>query len=195
MRSWNRFLPVARTGALAVALIAPVAASADIFAWRTEDGVYAYTDDKDNIPARYADEAVAVRDSRLSGYSRLTVEDSAATRGVAARLEKRLDYLRQVNGPAPIAAGVAAAGPNPGKVISVATGSAQVPTLQIPAEASDEPIIVEPVLTRQSSRVRTRRATLVKQGDRLVAVVQGRSHEIDINDDILDEDRLIAGEE
>src|SRR5262245_36844809 len=76
-------------------LAAPIAA--DIIAYRTEDGVFAYTDDHDKVPARYAHDAVTVRDTNLHAYPRLTVEDSRSTSAVNARLEKRLDYLRQVN--------------------------------------------------------------------------------------------------
>src|SRR5262245_55752282 len=86
------------TGASALVtamLAAPIAA--DIIAYRTEDGVFAYTDDHDKVPARYAADAVTVRDSKLETYPRLTVEDTGAARAVSQRLEKRLDYLRQVN--------------------------------------------------------------------------------------------------
>jgi hypothetical protein len=106
MQIWN--FEAARTGALilAAAIAMPTAVGADIFAWRTEDGVFSYTDDRENIPSRYADDAVSVPDSRLGAYKRLTVEDSAATREVTTRLERRLDYLRQLNAAAPAPAQV-----------------------------------------------------------------------------------------
>src|SRR5262245_20819385 len=117
-----------RTGVIvSLALAAPVAAAADIFAWRTEDGVFAYADERDKIPARYADDAVVVRESQLQAYPRLTVEDTRATRDVSARLEKRLDYLRQVNAATPAAreAAVAAAAAGAGHtVVSVPMGFA-----------------------------------------------------------------------
>ena len=193
MRSWT--LACARAGALVVAgaLAAPVAAGADIFAWRTEDGVFAYTDDRDNIPARYAGEAVAVRDRHLGSYRRLTVEDSEATRAVASRLERRLDYLRQVNAPRAAHAAEATATAPGRTVVSVATGSPQVPTLDIVADEDAAPIVVEPILTKESGKSRTRRATVVKQGDRTLAVVKGRSHHHNVNEDIHDEEKLVSG--
>src|SRR5262245_1631445 len=104
---------LARAGVLVSSLVmsGPVAAGG-IFVYPTEDGVFAYTDDRDKIPARYADDAVAVHDSRLQTYPRLTIEDTRTAREVTARMEKRLDYLRQVNAPAPRAreAAPAAAG-------------------------------------------------------------------------------------
>src|SRR5262245_9753736 len=112
-----------------LAVSGPFAAGADIFAYRTDDGVFAYTDDRDKIPARYADDAVAVRDAHLHAYPRLTVEDTRAVREVSARMEKRLDYLRQLNAPTPRAREAATVAARRA-VISVATGSAQAPTFE-----------------------------------------------------------------
>jgi hypothetical protein len=184
---------VARECALLVAVVmaTSVAASADIFAWQTEDGVFSYTDDRKSIPARYAKDAVAVPDSRLGAYSRLTVEDTDAAREVTTRLERRLDYLRRLNtitAPAPSANATRAGGRT---TISVATDSPQAPTLDIATHEGDGPIVVEPILTKESGDSRTRRATIVKQGDRTLAVLKGRSHVVNVNDDIHDEDRLI----
>ena len=184
---------VARTSALLVAVLmaTPVAASADIFAWRTEDGVFSYTDDRESIPARYADDVVAVPDSRLEAYPRLTVEDTNAAREVSTRLERRLEYLRQLNtATAPPRRASRAARGN-GTTISVETGNAQAPTLDIATGDGDGPIVVEPILTKESGNVRTRRTTVVKQGDRTIAVLKGPSHQFNVNDDIYDEDRLL----
>src|SRR5262245_20877893 len=86
---------VAGAVALAASLVAaPIAA--DVIAYRTDDGVFAYTDDRDKVPARYAADAVTVHDTQLHAYPRLTVEEPES-RDVASRLEKRLDYLRQMN--------------------------------------------------------------------------------------------------
>jgi len=38
--------------------------------------------------------------------------------------------------------------------------------------------------------VRTRRATIVKQGDKILAIMKGRSHHVDVTSDIYDEDAL-----
>lgn len=190
MRKLN--FDVARGCALWVAVLmaTPVAASADIFAWQTEDGVFSYTDDRKSIPARYAKDAVAVPDSRLQAYPRLTVEDTDAAREVSNRLERRLEYLRQLNTPA--APAPRATAPAAGRTtISVATGSAQAPTLDIATHEGGGPIVVEPILTKESGQSRTRRATIVTQGDRTLAVLKGRSHVVNVNEDIYDEDRLI----
>jgi hypothetical protein len=185
----NRILSGALVSTIAIA--GSVAASADIIAYRTDDGVFAYTDDRDNVPARYLADAVTVPDSRLNAYPRLTLEDTQAARAVSQRLEKRLDYLRQVNAATAAERDVAVSAAAQRTVISVATGSAQVPNLDISADQAAGPIVVEPILTKEGDRVRTRRATIVKQGDQTLAIVHGRSHHVDINTDIHDEDALL----
>lgn len=176
--------------ALALGLAAP--AAADVYAWKTDDGVFAYTDDPKNIPARYAEEAVTVRDTRLDAYPRLTREDSQATRAVASRMEKRLEYLRRVNAldAQPRASRVRGAGEGRA-VVTVATGSDQAPTMDIAVDEGSGPVVVEPILTKRNGKVRTRRSTIVKQGDRTLALIKGRRHHIDPNEDIYEEDELL----
>ncbi len=190
---------LARAGASALVsslLAAPIAA--DMIAYRTEDGVFAYTDDRDKVPARYAADAVTVRDSALHTYPRLTLEDTPAARAVTARLEKRLDYLRQLNAASAAEREVAANSAAKSTVISIPTGTlgrdgkgVAPPSIEVAASASDEPIIVEPILTKEDGRARTRRATIVKQGDKVLAIMKGRSHHVDVNSDIHDEDTLL----
>jgi hypothetical protein len=190
MLKQNRILSSALGAALVLA--GPVRALADVIAYRTEDGVFAYTDDRDKVPARYAADAVTVHDSKLRTYPRLTVEDTTSARAVSDRLEKRLDYLRQVNaataGEREAAAAHAA---SQRTTVTVASGNANVPTFDVPTDRSKGPIIVEPILTKEAFRPRTRTATIVKQGDETLAIVKGRSHHIDINSDIHDEDQLL----
>jgi hypothetical protein len=206
----KRSLILAGVAALTASLAGPIAA--DVIAYRTEDGVFAYTDDRDKVPARYADDAVTVRDSKLRTYPHLTVEDTPTARAVTARLQNRLDYLRQLNAASAservVAATTAAAAAHGGTVISLPTNapgflgpdgkpsttggrSFASPSIEVTAGASDEPIITEPILTKEDGRIRTRRATIVKQGDKILAIMKGRSHQVDVNSDIYDEDELL----
>lgn len=195
----KRNLALAGASALVSSLLAaPIAA--DVIAYRTEDGVFAYTDDRDKVPARYAADAVTVRDSALQTYPRLTLEDTPAARAVTASLEKRLDYLRQLNAASAAEREVANAANAAAKstVISIPTGTlgkdgkgVAPPSIEVTANASDAPIVVEPILTKEDGRARTRRATIVKQGDKVVAIMMGRSHHVDVNSDIYDEDELL----
>ena len=187
----KRGLVLAGASALATSFLgAPIAA--DVIAYRTEDGVFAYTDDHEKVPARYAADAVTVRDSKLHGYPRLTVEDTAAARDVSARLEKRLDYLRQVNAATAAERAVAANTSAPqGTVVTIPTGSAAgAPSIEVATNPAEGPVVVEKIRSRDGARAATRGTTLVKQGDKLIAIMKGPSHQIDVNSDIYDEEAL-----
>ena len=57
--------------ALAAGLVlAAPAAFGDVYTWRTEDGGYAYTDDLDQVPPRYALDAKVVKTGKLENYER-----------------------------------------------------------------------------------------------------------------------------
>lgn len=190
----KRNLILAGAGALASSLLAaPIAA--DVIAYRTEDGVFAYTDDREKVPARYAGDAVTVRDSALQTYPRLTIEDTTTARAVSSRLEKRLDYLRQLNAASSAERAVAANAASQSTVISIPTGptgnGASSPSIEVAANGSTDPLVVEPILTKEDNRVRTRRATVVKQGDKIIAIMKGPQHHFDVTSDIHDEDSLL----
>ena len=178
-----------RAGAvlLALALAVPVAASAEIFAWRTDDGGFAYADHRDKIPARYASKAVPVRGQRFRDYDRLTVQDSRSSDAVNERLRQRLEYLRAFNHPAP-EQGASARAAGGQTTLTVATGSPHAPTLDIASGTDGEPIVVETVLGKGHGQLLTRSATLVTQGDRTLAVLKGRRNQHNLSDDIVDLD-------
>jgi len=183
-------------------LAAPV--GAETYAWRTEDGVYAYTDDPKHIPARYADDAKVLRRGSLSSYERYTAQDSAATDRYASRLAARLEYLRQRNAQPSYAAAapaVAAAGPASGGTISFSTGGPNDARIQVPigqpgqpGQDAQAPVVVEPVTAKRTGDPRTRRVTLIKQGDKIVAVLKSNPHVYNPALDFLDEDALDEGE-
>jgi hypothetical protein len=189
----KRNLILAGAGALASSLLAaPIAA--DIIAYRTEDGVFAYTDDREKVPARYAADAVTVRDSALHTYPRLTLEDTPTARAVTSRLEKRLDYLRQLNAASAAEREIAANAAAKSTVISIPTGTPGAngtqPSIEIAAGTSDAPIVVEPIHSKQDGRALTRRTTIVKQGDKILAIMKGRSHHFNASSDVYDEEAL-----
>lgn len=187
----------ARLGAIALAgalggLTVASAAQAEIYAWRTEDGGYAYTDDPDQVPARYADEAHVRSDTDLREYDRYTATDTAASNDYAARLRSRLRYLRAVND-APKAAPAPTRRASGVRSIAIATGNPQAPTVNIEPEGNAAPIIIEPARTLDHGKAITRSTTLVKQGGRTIAVLKGQSHEISLDDDIYDTRELVSG--
>jgi hypothetical protein len=180
-----------------VALTLPaVTAGGELYAWRTDDGVYAYTDDPKAVPARYADEVEVVRNAGLSGYERFTRQDGAAANRYADRMAKRLDYLRQVNASsAPAPRGYAPARAPASTTISVATGNEQAPRLDIttPTGVGQAPLVLESVASKPDGAIRTRRTTLVRQGGETIAVLKGRKRETNPSTDFLDEDDLEQG--
>lgn len=193
MPKWSpRAVRAACLPMLAAAALA-LPASADIFAWRTQDGVFAYTDDPERIPARYADQAVRLEDTSLKNYARLTRTDPVATQAAVAARAQRLEALRRMNGlAAPQAtAAHAGAGAAGGTTVTVATRNPQAPTVDVRAADGAEPIVVESVLTKERGSVASRHSTIVRQGDRVLAFIKGRRRHTNPNSDIHDEDDLI----
>ncbi len=176
---------------LALGLSAPAPALAEtVYAWRTEDGGYAFTDDEKAIPERYRADAEARQVGGLSGYERFTLEDPGATAHYAERLAARLEHLRRVNAPA-LRREARPAGPSP-QTISLRTSNRQgAPTLDItPGAAGEEPIIVETLRARPRNKMVTRNNVVVRQGDRTIAIIRSRGREWNVADDIHVEEEL-----
>jgi hypothetical protein len=186
------------TGLLLTLLIGGLAtpALAETYSWRTEDGVYAYTDDPQHIPARYVEQARLVPLRSLRSYERFTPQDPVASNHYANRLSDRLAYLRVLNAapevPVAARAGARAAGQG---AISFSTGGPNDPRLELPVgDGGAAPIVVDPVLAKSTGDFRTRRVTLVKRGDEIIAVLKGSPHHFNPATDILDEEDLERGE-
>jgi hypothetical protein len=166
--------------------------SAEIYGWRTEDGVYAYTDDRDQVPARYAEQVEEIAEVGLEDYKRYTHADTDSSARHARSVAKRLNYLRAVNGarvaapPQALPAGITS--------VSIATGNAQAPVIDVSTSNNGQPIIVEPIRTLDYGKSVTRQTTVVKQGGRTIAILKGQSHEISLDDDIRDERDIGYGE-
>ena len=164
------------------------AAGAEIYAWRTEDGSYAYTDDPDQIPARYRKQATAQKPASLESYKRYTRQDDAASARYADRLERRLQALRDANVDRPALARRESNGP--GKLlVSAGDGSA----IEVPTDEAGGPVVIDPGLTKRDGDMRTRRVTVVRQGDKTLAVIKGNPHNFDPIDSIQDEAALYHG--
>ena len=173
--------------------LAAPAALAEIYAWRTEDGGYAYTDDRDQVPALYAGKVTVLPGGRLADYARFTKQDTQASDRYAARLADRLAYLRAVNAPEPVTAAAHAADPaGAQQTISLATGDVRAPEIQLPVAAGAGPIVVEPVTSKRSGDIRTHRVTVVRQGDETLAVIKSHRQITNVNE-FEDDDDLAAG--
>jgi len=187
-----RILLPACAPALAALLVAgSAAAERAYYAWRTDDGVYAFTDDPKAIPEAYRKQAERRSLRPLATYGRLTPSDPRATSDYAKRLDARLAELRErAEGMAAPEAEIAAAPTTPtgsGPGISLRTGSSDdSPMLEIaPDEAGGGPVIVEEVAARRQNGIVTHDNTIVRQGDRTLAIVRSRPREWNISEDIL----------
>jgi hypothetical protein len=186
-----------RVGAVGLAmglglLLAGQAAQAEIYAWMTEDGGYAYTDDRDQVPARYASQVKVLPGGKLSDYARFTAQDTAATDRYAERLAERLAYLRAVNAPEPAIAAPGAAAAGAQRTVSLATGDVRAPEIQLPIAAGDGPIVVEPVTAKRAGDIRTHRVTVVRQGDETLALIRSHRQITNVNE-FADDDDLAEG--
>ena len=112
--------------ALGLVLAAP-AAFAEMYSWRTEDGGYAFTDNREHVPARYADQVTVMPSRKLADYERFTPQDDAARSEQADRLAERLSYLRSLNAPAPYIAAPAVTSAATQRTMSLSTGDPRAP--------------------------------------------------------------------
>lgn len=186
----------ARLAPLALALglvLAAPAALAEMYTWRTEDGGYAYTDDRDQVPARYRDRVQVVAAGKLEDYERFTPQDGAASDRYAARLAERLAHLREVNAPQ-LRPATTSAAMAPQRTLSLATGDDEAPRIDVPIGQGAGPLVVEPVQAKRSGDVRTRRVTVIRQGGETLAVIKSNPQQFDLADDIHDEEALEDGE-
>ena len=188
----RRRWPLAHTGSVllvAVLALGASAAIAEVYAWRTEDGGYAFTDDPDAIPARYQDQ-VTTRGSRgLDSYSRFTPQDSKATNEHAERVAERLERLRRFNASgAESSLQPAGSRGTRARSISVSTGRRDAQRIDIATEGDGGPLVVERVRTIGAGKATTNHSTLVKQDGKVVAIIKGRSRETNLSDFIDEED-------
>ena len=72
-----------RTALSVAILLMPMAASADLFQYETEDGVLSFTDDATRVPARYGAIVEKRPDRSLADYERLSVSQPGASTAVA----------------------------------------------------------------------------------------------------------------
>ncbi len=176
--AWAMFV-----GAVLVALVwfVPAPASAGtIYSWRTEDGTYAFSDDPEAIPMRYRDQVRTRTTAGLRDYERYTQPVLGSGAQYAEELEARLVRLRATN------AALAAAGPNTatatgasevGPRISLRTGNASAPTIDLTTGAGTGPLVVETIFTRPEGKMVTRKSLIVRQGGKTIAIVRPRSIE------------------
>jgi hypothetical protein len=80
----------------ALSLFLACSAEAEILAYKTDDGVYSYTDDPEKVPPKYRGVAVAIPTTPLAEQPRTSIVQPDAG-VVGERLSRRLDVLREAN--------------------------------------------------------------------------------------------------
>jgi hypothetical protein len=192
---------------LCLALAGPAAAEGEVagglYRWQTDDGNYAYTDSLKRVPERFQAKAERVELANLSDYKAYTPTDSEAAKSHAAQVAERLAYLRALNADldrqemfrAQAAAAPARSGgpSDAGSLVRVGPDSAPI---YVPIDGGsvhdDEPVVVEEKRYRVEGSFVTRHDTIVRKGDRIIAVYKPRPHVIGLSQpsDIRDEREL-----
>lgn len=165
----NRNLLMLGGALLAVALAAPATAGT-LYRWTAPDGSVSFTDDPKRIPERYRDGAEAVATRGLDDYGRYTPAHKAEADDYAARLAARLERLRAINRPAPVAE---AAGTPSSTILRLDEHT----SLAIPNDAAggEGPVIVEERRVRDPDSIATQHVTVVRRGDEVLSVIKPRS--------------------
>lgn len=146
---------------LATGLVfSPSAAVAkDLFRYETEAGTLSFTDNPDQIPARYRSAAKRVAMPPLAGYERLTVVPHGATDTPAASVEVKSVVARGSESRAP-------------RSIQYSLGGETA--LEIPL-VSDEPVVVRQLQWRRVERAGLsywKAFTVIAQGGRILAEIE-----------------------
>ncbi len=171
---------------LFIAMAGPALAG-NVYSWVTEDGTYAFTDDPKRIPAMHKSEAQSRPMGDLKRYERFTVDRTG--KGYTDRLHQRKAELRErATAQAPVVTAAPAVGAGSGLKYAIpfigggSPGGNRGAQMQLGlggmgAGDSDEPMSIESIRMQPEQGKATRHWTVVKQGDRVVAVIKGENRD------------------
>jgi hypothetical protein len=186
MSKRNRAAGLIRVTAAASLLSSSLALSAGagpVYRYESEEGTLSFTDSAKKIPSRYQAQAETLNLKPLRDYGRYTPQGS--DEGYASRVSARLASLRKARAEETVAV---AAKRSSG--VALRTSSGGGPGLEIAADGSGEPLVVETLFTRPEGKMVTRHTLVAKRGDEVVAIVKNRLREWNLNDDIHLEEEL-----
>lgn len=154
---------------LLVATLAVPAAAGSFYRYQTDDGGIAFTDDAKRVPERYRDGAEEIRRDGFDDFDRYTEVGPAHEAAFQGRTEARIEHLRAFN--ARTVSPDAVTAPS-----ALAPGSLALRTSRdvqsFVSPQGNEPVIVETVRSRPAGSPVTRHITIVRQGDRILSVVE-----------------------
>ena len=138
-------------------LCVPAAAGAEYYRYETENGSVAFTDDPDQIPARYRESAETLAEKSVHDFSRTT------------RVEPREKATPEVSASPPAPRRVYVR-PLPAKPRRVTIAAGEGIDFDVETESA-EPIIVQKGVLKSDGRG-TAEHTIVKQGDKVLMEVR-----------------------
>ena len=184
----SRMLPRTLIAAAVLFAVAAPASAKVVYRWKTDDGVYAYSDDARRIPEKYRAEARTGPLRTLRGYNRYTPAQISGTQAYLKRTQKSAAEMAKLNARVHGARTGGAVGSaygapaNDGAVLWVGQSGQSTVALQEGLSDSDEPIIIEQKRFYVPGLNSTRTDTIVRQGDRILAVTKPLPHQQDISD-------------
>ncbi len=179
-RNLARFCGVA---VLALAIVSPAqAGSTTIYRWHTDDGALGFADDMKRVPKEYREQVEKKTIESLSGYAKLTLEDTSSRTKRMEELDARIAYLDEMNRTldeirSTLDAPAVSAGPGGGGM-SIVTGSTggygggSIDAVSIPIDQATGggPIITDRVRMYDPEAMTTRTHTIVHQNGRVISV-------------------------
>ena len=191
MNMLNRFGAAGLALTLSLSLASPVVAGT-IYSWKTEDGDVAFADNAKNVPARYRDAATTRASADLSEYPKYTSKHAEGTSLYEKQLAERVERLRRINAEAVDDSNRQSAYDSSGRS---AYGRTEINvgglSLSLEGQSNREPIIVERVRVRRRGQIASRHDTIVRQGDRTLAILRGRQEgELGASSRVVHEDEL-----
>ena len=177
----SRGCRAALTASLMIGLAAP-AMAATVYAYVTEEGTHAFTDDPKRIPAKYKDAAERRTMGQLKRYERWTPSDRASDGAYVDRLPDHLERLREANAGAAYRAhhrgmyGRHHGKRGVGDFLTLRTGGRdRGADINVPFGDGDGPIEVETQRVKPKSwtdGTATRSVTVVRRDGEVIAVVK-----------------------
>jgi hypothetical protein len=173
MRTLNHPMILGLAVAFTLAGQALPATAGSFYRYETENGAVAFTDDVKHIPARYRDAAEPIARRSLDDFERFTPMAASQPASYAARLDGRLDHLRDLNQRtiSPDAVQAPGAG-HPSLAIGSGPNGQDVQAF-LGSRQNTEPVIVETVRSRPDGSPVTRHITIVRQGEQVLSVIKG----------------------
>ncbi len=197
-----------------ILLASAPAGAGTLYRWQTESGTLAFADDPKRVPERYRGQAEQIETEGLEGYGRFTPLDGDAQGRHAEQLADRLARLRGES-PAEVATEQPVLADEEGgpAVTGIALGVAEttrrsvrnqegtrnryrfqrpeqtLPVIELGARPDEDqaPVIVEEVQIKDWEGF-TRRARIVRQGDRILSIVKAPKNHFNPRDIVRESD-------